>query len=185
MADAQNTPTVHEDLLRDTVPAQDNPDLPVHHAPMLSEDIPRPKILTPTEIRRIGAFQVEEERSLGVDQFVEEQRRVYETCSKEQLLEALLDRDRTTALEGRQLADGRIGGRLLREFVRGTLNMADAAALRRAGDGTQAGTVEKLLSALGAEPADLRQIKQAGTTLGDADREAVQAEKNQGKEFGA
>lgn len=181
----EDTPFVPEDLLRDTVPAQDNPDLPVHHAPVLNADSERPKILTAEEIRRIGALQVEEERSSGLTQFLAEQRGIYEDMSKEQLIEALLARERVLALEGRQLADGRIGGQLLREFVRGLLVQSDHAALRRIGDATKTGQVEQILQALGAPPADASQLKRHGTTLGDADKEAAQREANTGKEFGA
>lgn len=154
------------------------PDLPVHSAPALPDKEP-PRLLTPQEIRRIGAMQVEDERVSGITDFLDQQRLVYEDCSKQQLMNALLDRDKTLALEGRQLADGRIQGRLLREFVRGVLSMADHAALRSVGDGTKAGTIEKLLLAMGAEPADLRQIKQDGTTLGNTEREDRDAERTE------
>lgn len=125
-----------------------------------------PKPLTPTEIRRIGAMQQVEYRDLAMEQFCDEQRRVYRDLSEEQLIELLVERDRSLASEGRALADGRVQGKLLREFVRGVLNYADHAGLRRVGDATKTGKIEEILEALGAEPADLRQLRLHGTTLG-------------------
>lgn len=178
MAEPKHTGDVPQDQALTTTGSAPVPDLPVHHAPQVGTE--RPKILTPEQIRRIGALQVEDERVQGITDFLLEQRRVYrDNYSKEELIEALLDRDRTLALEGRQLADGRIQGRLLREFVRATLNMADHTSLRNVNDGSKAAAIERLLLALGAEPADLRQIKQDGTTLGSADREDKAVERTE------
>lgn len=113
--------------------------------------------LTHTEIRRIGALQVQQQQDHALDQFLTEQKTIYQETPKEELIETLLDRDRQLALEGRQLADGRIGGRLLREFVRGILQGLDSKDPQK---------VEEMLRGLGAEPADTRQLRLHGTTLG-------------------
>jgi hypothetical protein len=130
------------------------------------------RTLTPEEIRRIGALQVKNNRDLSMEQFCDEQRRTYEQLSKEELINLLVERDRGLAAEGRALADGRIQGRILREFVRGVLHMADHSALRSIErDGTKTSLVERLLLAMGAEPADARQLKLHGTTMGRTDDE--------------
>lgn len=133
------------------------------------------KILTPTEVRRIGAMQMADIRDLAMEEFCELQRRTYRQVDHERLVELLVERDRALAAEGRQLADGRIQGRLLREFVRGVLAYADHAALRRVGDATRTGKIEEILLALGAEPTELRQLKRHGTTLGPEVSEEEQA----------
>lgn len=112
----------------------------------------------PQTIRRLGALQIVEEGSRNVDDFLLRQRAVYEQTSREELIETLVARDRQLVYEGRQMADGRIGGRLLREFVRGVLSAADRNEPQR---------IEQILQALGAEPADARQLRLRGTTLGD------------------
>lgn len=114
-------------------------------------------LLTPQQIRRIGALQVEDIRDLALDQFVEQQRAIYDDCSRETLIQTLCDRDRSLASEGRAMANGQTGKVLLREFVRGVLAAADNADPLR---------FEKTLAQLGAPPADARQIRLHGTTLG-------------------
>lgn len=135
------------------VVALDDPSVPYSLVPVPPTRAP----LSPSEIRRIGALQVEDQTDQALEQFLEEQKIGYLEQSKENLIAALLDRDKTLALEGRQLADGRIGGRLLREFVRGVLHSLDSKDPRK---------IEKMLQALGAEPADRRQIALHGHTLG-------------------
>lgn len=159
--------------------ADDQPD----YAPLTDADWAlappkaEPKTLTPTEIRRLGAMQVADIRDDLMEQFCDQQRLTYEQLPKERLVQLLVERDRGLAAEGRALADGRIQGRLLREFVRGVLNYADHAALRKVGDGTRTGKIEEILKALGAEPTDLRQLRLHGTTLGpeqtEEEREAM------------
>lgn len=121
---------------------------------------PVTKPLSPQAIRRIGALQVEDIQDATLDVFLESQRVVYEQTSKADLIETLLERDRTLALEGRQLASGVTGGRLLREFVRGVLAAADRQ------DFSKTERLERILQALGAEPAEARQLRLHGHTLG-------------------
>lgn len=132
---------------------------------------PPDHLLSTEEIRRIGAMNVGEEgqvRSHEVDVFLDNQRHQYQAHSKDALIEELLRRDRNALVEGRNLADGKTAGRLLREFVRGVLNVADYADLRKisATSSSKAGLVEHLLQALGADPADARELKRHGHMLG-------------------
>lgn len=116
----------------------------------------------PTEqLRRIGALTIVAEQSEAVEQRVMEQWASYEDATKEDLIATLLDRDRLLMSEGRRLADGTVGARVLREFLR--------ASLYASGGQANALAVEKVLQALGAEPADLRQVKLHGSTLGKLD----------------
>jgi hypothetical protein len=118
----------------------------------------RPALLSPQEIRRLGALQVELVADQQMRKFLEQQESAYQQYSKAELIEELLLRDQRLASEGRAAAQGVTGGRLLREFVRGVLTAVDNKDPQR---------VEKLLQALGAEPADARQLRLHGTTLGD------------------
>jgi hypothetical protein len=113
--------------------------------------------LTPQQIRRLGALQVEDIADEAMEQFLSQQRAVYEDTSREELIQTLLDRDRNLASEGRAMANGLTGARLLREFVRGVLSAADRA--------DPAG-IERVLQELGAPPADARQLRRDGHMLG-------------------
>lgn len=139
------------------------------HGQMVPADVDlSPRLLTTQEIRRVGALTVQEETRVNTDQFITEQREVYARTDKRELEAELLRRDRNALLEGRQLQDGRLAGNLLRELVRHLMQTADHVALSRlstaAGNKTLA--IDQILLALGAEPADLRLLKEAGTTLG-------------------
>lgn len=96
------------------------------------------------------------ERGDAIAKQLGEQKLVYETATREQLIDACLDRDAVIANLSRQVADGRLGGRLLREFVRGILQAHDI------GDRQY---IEDRLRELGAENASRRQIALKGTTL--------------------
>lgn len=131
-----------------------------------------PKALAPAEILRLGALTLQSERSQAVEDLLEEQHAAYQTIARQKhgvalLIHALLDRDRQLAQMGRQIADGRTASRMLREFVRGLLQTADYRAVLAVGDATKTGQIEKVLEALGAEPADLRQLRLHGSTLGE------------------
>jgi hypothetical protein len=108
-----------------------------------------------------GKESIQLERAANVEIHLAEQKVVYERVLREnpgKLVDALLDRDRIIAQVGREIADGRMGGKMLREFVRAALASADRAADPVA--------VQKFMEqALGAEKADLRQLKLKGTTL--------------------
>ncbi len=127
-----------------------------------------PKVLSPAEVLRLGALTLQAEQSEAVEHLLMEQRYVYERASKEDLIDALLARDRQLANLGRQVADGRTASRLLREFMR--------AALYVAGGKADARQVEETLNKLGAEPADLRQLKEYGSTLGPLQEAEERAE---------
>lgn len=131
---------------------------------------PPPTPLSPEEILRRGILSLEEESSEAVERLVTEQQETYRQILKadgpEPLIEALLARDRQLARTGREMATGRASTRMLREFVRGLLNLADYASVRQVGDATKTGQIEKVLEALGAEPADLRTLRLHGSTLG-------------------
>lgn len=122
--------------------------------PMLSLD----------QIRRIGALQAEDTNDRALEAWLESQERSYDTYSKDQLIRELVRRDRALNLEGRKLADGKTAGNLLREVVRGLLRTADATALKQGL--ADANLVDGVLLALGAEPADKRQLRLHGHTLG-------------------
>jgi hypothetical protein len=117
-----------------------------------------PKALSPGEILRLGALTLQAERSDSVEHLLMEQRYLYEQARREDLIQALLDRDRQLANMGRQVADGRSATRLLREFMR--------AALYQAGGKADPLIVEQTLTRLGAEPADQRSLALHGSTLG-------------------
>lgn len=139
-----------------------------------------PKALKPQEILRLGALTLQQEKSEAVEQLLTEQAQTYrdilKTQGAEPLITALLDRDRQLAQTGRQIADGRTASRLMREFVRGLLNMADYRSVRAVGDATKTGQIERVLEALGADPADLRQLRLQGSTLGRLDDPEERAE---------
>ncbi len=115
--------------------------------------------LPPEQLRRVGALTLQADRAEAVEHYVMEQRASYERATNEDLIETLLARDRELLTQGRKLADGTVGARLLREFMR--------AAIYASGGQLNAAAVEKLLAGLGAEPADLRQLARHGSTLGE------------------
>lgn len=129
------------------------------------------KALRPEEILRLGALTLQQEQSEAIEELLTEQEQTYRKILKEQgpgpLIEALLARDRQLAYTGRQVADRRTQSRMMREFIRGLLQLADYRSLRAVGDATKTGQIERVLEALGAEPADLRQLKLHGSTLGE------------------
>lgn len=142
---------------------------------------PPPKPLSPEEILRRGILSIEEESSEAVERLVTDQEATYRAVlqqpgGQDLLVQALLDRDRQLARTGRELATGRAASKMLREFVRGLLHLADHASLRAVGDATKAGKIEGILEALGAEPADLRTLRLRGTTLGTSEDPAARAE---------
>lgn len=155
-------------------------DCPCHTQPIEAVESPEPPTaLSPQEILRLGALTLQAERAEGIEQLLAEQRDTYQAMLQQdpvQLVEALLDRDRQLAQMGRQVADGRTASRMLREFVRGLLNAADYPTVKRVGDATKTGQIEKILEALGAEPADLRQLQKQGTTLGELESGEGRAE---------
>lgn len=124
---------------------------------------PLARPLPPEQVLRLGALTLEQEKSAAVDALVEDQRATYERCSKEALIDALLDRDRLLAHQGRQIADGRTVSRIAREMVR--------AALYSAGGRVDRDAVQRAIDSFGAgdpahEVADARQLKLHGSTLG-------------------
>ncbi len=144
-----------------------------HDVPLFWSD-PAPQVparaLAPEQILRLGALTLQEEQSEAVERLLTEQQETYQQVLRERgptaLVEALLARDRQLAQMGRAVADGRTAGRLLREFMRAALQRADYAQLRAVGDATKTGKIEEVLELLGAEPADARQLKIQGSTLG-------------------
>jgi hypothetical protein len=126
----------------------------------------KPSALTPADLLRLGALTLDQERSQAVEEQLADQKAFYQEASREELIAALLERDRHLMHTGRQAADGRMTGRLLRELLRGLLATADMQALRQVGQYAKGGQIEKILGMLGAEPADLRDLKLSGTTLG-------------------
>lgn len=138
---------------------------------------PAPKALKPDSLLRLGAATLEAERSLAVEELLDDQeatyRRILATEGPEPLIEALLDRDRLLANQGRQLADGRMGSRLLREFVRAVLYQAEAGA--GGGKGQARLLVDQVLQRLGGEVADARQVRMHGSTLGPLESPEAQA----------
>ncbi len=152
----------------DTFAANDGQNNFAHHPEALLALPPQP--LAPQDLLRLGAFTVAEEHSEGVEAMLTEQEQTYRAVAKrgdvESLIQALLARDRLLAQHGRTLADGRAAGRLLREAMRAVLYAQDAQEVKRlAGMGARR-DVESILYALGAEPADAKQLKEHGSTLG-------------------
>jgi hypothetical protein len=129
---------------------------------------PAPKALAPEEILRLGALTLQAERSEAVNDLLMEQHAVYRDSTKQELIDALLARDRALANMGRQIADGRTATRLLREFMRAALYSAEGKADPQ--------VVERALQTLGAEPADARQLRLHGSTLGPLEDPKVRAE---------
>lgn len=131
----------------------------------VAKDIPK-DLLTIAQIRRLGAMEAEETRLEGTTQFLASQRVEYLAHSKDDLIDELLRRDESALKEGRGLADGRIAGNLLREFVRGILHTADAAALKQIEGFARDGQIQAILELLGADPVDRRQLRTEGSMLG-------------------
>lgn len=141
---------------------------------------PPRRILTSQDILRLGAFTLEQERSEAVlDQLIEQEKVYLQTLKEnpQELVKTLLERDKHLLTLGRQVADGRSAGKLLRELLRGLLLAADHASLRAIGDATKTGSIEKILQALGADPADARQLKLHGSTLGPMEDQAERYER--------
>lgn len=114
--------------------------------------------LPPEQLRRVGALTLQEERSDAVAHHLMEQQAAYKGASQEELILTLLDRDRQLLIEGRRLAEGTVGSRVLREFMRASLYASEGKANPQ--------MVERVLQTLGAEPADARQLQLHGSTLG-------------------
>lgn len=118
--------------------------------------------LNPMLAWEAGKAGVHLERDAAIEIHLAEQKTVYERIWLEgggkALIQALLDRDRIIAQFGREIANGKMGGNLLREFVRAALASAD-----RASDPV---ALQKFLEEkLGASKADARQLRLKGTTL--------------------
>ncbi|HET9253868.1 MAG TPA: hypothetical protein VFO16_01540 [Pseudonocardiaceae bacterium] len=128
---------------------------------------PRVPLLTTAQIRRLGALDGEDTRRAGDAQFLAEQAKAYRERSKDELIEELLVRDKTLLTEGRVMTDGRMAGNLLREFVRGILQTADTAELRRIEGFAREGKIQHILELLGAEPMSLRDLRLQGSALGN------------------
>ncbi len=137
---------------------------------LLDELTESPKVLTSAQILRLGALTVEQDQLTALGKLLDAQERTYRetlaTEGAEPLIAALLDRDTQLAHLGRQVADGKTAGRLLREFMRMALQGSDHASLTRIGDATKAGKIEEVLGILSGQPADARQLKLHGSTLG-------------------
>lgn len=118
--------------------------------------------LNPLLAFEAGKHSIELERAASIEIHLAEQKVTYEKVlasgRTDLIVQALLDRDRLLAQVGRQIADGRMGGKMLREFVRACLSSADRAADPQA-------LQTFLEEVLGAQKADRRQLKQRGTTL--------------------
>lgn len=144
--------------------------------------VPEP-ILSLATVRKLGALSVEQEHAVNVAEFLEQQKRDYASRPASQLAEELLRRDENAFREGRMMSDGRMATNLLRELVRHLLQRADRVQLQglttaarkglpaltqalERGDGGMPGLIEGVLEALGAEPADLRQLRLHGSMLG-------------------
>lgn len=118
--------------------------------------------LNPMLAWEAGKAGVHLEREAGVEIHLAEQKTVYERIllagHGARLIQALLDRDRIIAQMSREVANGKMGGTLLREFVRACLADAD-----RASDPQK--LQDFLEQKLGAAKADRRQLREKGTTL--------------------
>jgi len=119
-----------------------------------------PPVLSPQEVLRLGALTLQAESSEAVEKLLENQREVYKNYPKAALIEALVDRDRLLANQGRQIADGRTVSRIAREMVR--------AALYSAGGRPDAQAVQRAIESFGGdvEVVDARQLKLHRSTLG-------------------
>ncbi len=114
------------------------------------------KMPTAIDIFHKSKGDLEVERSSLIAMHLGEQTLIYERASRQDLIDALVDRDHLILQLGRQVQEGKLGGRLLREFVRGILTAADKGSPEQ---------IERVLRQLGAEPADSRQLRLKGTTL--------------------
>ncbi|HXU05429.1 MAG TPA: hypothetical protein VN903_30935 [Polyangia bacterium] len=106
-----------------------------------------------THFFQLGMHNYEIERTELVTQHLEAQRDLLKLASKADLVEAVVDRDRLLAQMGRELADGRMAGRQLKELLRGTLHGASMG-------GKLPMAIEQMLVAAGAPSSDLRQLRQ-------------------------
>lgn len=105
---------------------------------------------------------LELDKSLAVQQQLGANRLAYEnpTVTKEDLIQACLDRDRIIMQLSRDVSEGKLGGRLIGEFVRGILYQMEAAGQR-----VDRLRIEEVVREIGGLPTDRRMIKGKGTGL--------------------
>lgn len=134
-------------------------------AEQLSEPVPEvhqpalPDRLSPALAFDMGRRSVQLEQSQVLDEHLGEQKLVYESATKDELVQACLDRDRVIAQIGRDLYTGKGGTALLREFVRAQLYAAERGSPE---------AIQKMLQDMfGSQmKADARQLRERGHMLG-------------------
>lgn len=131
-----------------------------------------PKALDEVTLMRIGAEfpQIDGHANKAeIDRHLEAQRQEYLRYDRVDLVAELIRRDKNAILKGQEIAEGKVTGRLLREFVRGILYTADKADLVGIERGLRNGAqIDRILGLLGAESASARDLRlNGGTTLGD------------------
>ncbi len=137
----------------------------------LPETVPVPasRPLTVHQLLQLGATQPEGRvTSAELKAHLTHQEQIYNCYSKEELVAELVRRDAGLIRQGQEAADGKMAGRLLREFVRGILYSADQADLSQTQEMLAKGDqIDSILRMLGAEPAPKRDLRvNGGTTLG-------------------
>lgn len=126
------------------------------------------KPLTAQQLQRLGAIMPDGVvPSMARAEHLEMQRRNYHAYSKADLIDEIIRRDESEILRGQDAASGRLMSRLIREFLRGVLYAVDANELRTINHGDKTTVVEKLLQAMGTEPADARQLRIEGSMVGN------------------
>lgn len=148
----------------------DEPPFETLPEPGVPPGLPARTPLTVHQLLQLGATQPEGGRitSPVLKEHLAHQEQVYACYSKEELVAELVRRDAGLIKQGQEAADGRMAGRLLREFVRGILYSADQADLNQTQEMLAKGEqIDSILRMLGAEPAPKRDLRvNGGTTLG-------------------
>ena len=129
-----------------------------------------PRVLSAEALLRLGALTVDGDQISALRGILRELEETYRKVltleGPEPLIQGLLDRDTQLAHLGRQVADQKTAGRLLREFMRMALQGSDHASLKRIGDATKTGKIEEVLQLMSGSVADARQLRLHGSTLG-------------------
>lgn len=149
--------------------------------PKVPEQPEQPEVPAPTQptqplptyetMLQVGALIPEgKPRSQEIQDYLDEQRKVYQGADKDRLIDALLQRDEAAIRQGQEAAGGQLHGRLIKEFLRGVLHLMDHQEISRLtllGGNSKSLMIEGMLQALGAPPTDLRELKRNGTGLGE------------------
>lgn len=161
LAAAGDGPTPEQQALSDqlTAPALPGGDLESAIAQALQE-IGERELPSASQVWEAGRQGLELDKGLAVQQQLGANVLAYQHASREDLIQACLDRDRIIIQLSRDVSEGKLGGRLIGEFVRGILYKMQAA-----GERVDALRIEEIVRDIGGPPTDRRMIKGKGTGL--------------------